>query len=38
MKEAIECYDKCIELEPNYTKVYDNKGNALTELRSMKRL
>ena len=30
-QEAIECFDKSIELEPNYSKAYENKGAALYE-------
>ncbi|MFQ6121285.1 MAG: tetratricopeptide repeat protein, partial [Methanosarcinales archaeon] len=27
-KEAIECYDKALELNPEYAKAYNNRGNA----------
>ena len=30
-QEAIQCFDKYIELEPNYSNVYENKGAALYE-------
>jgi tetratricopeptide (TPR) repeat protein len=32
--EAIECYDKAIELNPNNADAYNNKGTVLSELRN----
>ncbi|HIP17029.1 MAG TPA: tetratricopeptide repeat protein, partial [Methanothermococcus okinawensis] len=31
-KEAIECYDKALEIDPGYVKAWNNKGNALRAL------
>jgi len=31
--EALACYDKAIQLNPNFTEAWFNKGNALYELR-----
>jgi tetratricopeptide (TPR) repeat protein len=31
-EEAIQCFDKAIELDPNYAIAWSNKGNALDEL------
>jgi tetratricopeptide (TPR) repeat protein len=31
--DAIKCYDKAIELAPDYPEPYRNKGNALSELK-----
>ncbi len=31
-EEALECFDKAIEIEPNYTKAWRNKGVALDNL------
>lgn len=31
-EEAIKCYDKAIELDPNYTFAWSGKGNALSNL------
>ena len=30
--EAIECYDKAIEIDSNYKEAYQNKGNSLFNL------
>ena len=30
--EAIKCYDKVIEIEPNNADAWNNKGNALRDL------
>ncbi|MGA9151794.1 MAG: tetratricopeptide repeat protein [Candidatus Nitrosopolaris sp.] len=32
-KEAIECYDKAIELEPDFADAWESKGVALTDLK-----
>ena len=31
-EEAIEAFDKAIEIDPNYTAAYNNKGNALYDI------
>jgi hypothetical protein len=31
-----ECYNKAIELNPNYSYAYNNKGNALNDLNDLK--
>jgi tetratricopeptide (TPR) repeat protein len=31
-EQAIECYDKALEIEPNYILAWYNKGNALGNL------
>lgn len=35
--QAIECYDKALELDPNDVKARKNKGNALVDLETMKK-
>jgi tetratricopeptide (TPR) repeat protein len=35
-REAIECYDKALKINPNYAGVWNNKGNALAELAKYK--
>lgn len=32
-QEAIDSYDKAIQLNPNYSNVYYNKGNSLRDLK-----
>ena len=31
-EEAIECYDKAIQINPNYSEAFNNKGLALGDL------
>jgi tetratricopeptide (TPR) repeat protein len=31
-EEAIECYNKALEIDPNYAKVWNDKGAILTDL------
>jgi protein O-GlcNAc transferase len=33
IKKAIECYNKCIELDPTYYVCYSNKATALNDLK-----
>jgi tetratricopeptide (TPR) repeat protein len=33
-KEAIECYDKALEIDPKYAKALNNKGIALKLIES----
>ena len=35
-KEAIECYDKAIEINPKFNEAYNNKGNTLYRLNYFK--
>ena len=32
VKKAISCYDKVLEINPNHAKVYNNRGNAKSDL------
>ncbi len=35
--ESIECYDKAIEINPEYSSAWNNKGNALDEQGKLER-
>ncbi|SVD20547.1 uncharacterized protein METZ01_LOCUS373401 [marine metagenome] len=36
-QKAISCYEKAIQIDPNYANVYYNLGNILQELRELQK-